>query len=124
MASAAQIRSQVREYLAGNISPDDFEDWFLANNWNAHLHADAETVSLVHQVEGLLLDFSADAINEAKFREELTRIAHPFQLRFGVVSVPQEVSLFFFSSEKIGPRLVSFSAGTKSGFDSLSLDWG
>ncbi len=88
MASADQIRTQLQEYLAGSRDLDDFEDWFLANNWDAHLHSDEDVVRIVHHIEGVLLDFSSDAITEGKLREELTKIARPFVDTEAVVLKP------------------------------------
>jgi hypothetical protein len=78
MITLDQIRLKVGQFLGGSLALDDFEDWFLGNAWNAHLSADVGTVSVVHCIEGSLLDFAADAINEARLREELARIAIPF----------------------------------------------
>lgn len=78
MASAKLIYAKIEEFLDHRLSADDFEDWFLANNWNAHLHATDETVALVHRIEGLLLDWSADALDEGAMRAELANAAREF----------------------------------------------
>ena len=78
MSSESQLRSRVAELLEGKLDLEEFEDWFLANNWNAHLYADADNVRVVHAIEGALLDFSSDAINEQLFREELASAVRPF----------------------------------------------
>ena len=61
----------VESYLHGSVTLDVFEDWFLANNWNAHLDAEGPPVELIHRIEGLLLDHSSDAINLESLRLEL-----------------------------------------------------
>jgi len=80
MASAEELRERLREYLTQRSTLGEFEDWFLGHNWNAHLHADQATATLVQQVEGLLVAFSADAISEGNLLKELAGIANPFVL--------------------------------------------
>jgi hypothetical protein len=77
IASAHLIYSKARDFLHGRLTVDEFEDWFLANNWNAHRRESASTVGLVHRIEGLLLDLSADAIDEAVMRRQLERALCP-----------------------------------------------
>lgn len=115
MLNADQLRSQLREYLAGSLAIDDFEDWFLGNGWNVHLYADADTVALAHRTEGLLLDLSANAISESVFRQELENIVRPLAhgSRFVVVAQPQELSLNLYSSAQ--PRTIGYSVPRRSG---------
>ena len=77
MVNAEQIRAQLAQYFAGSLALDDFEDWFLANTWNAHLLADPEVVQLVHRIEGNLLDFSSGAIGEQTLREKFAEAIRP-----------------------------------------------
>lgn len=78
MASADQLQEKIQGLLEEHIDHERFEDWFLSNFWNAHLWADAETVILAHSLEGLLLDFSSEAIDEPTFRKRLMEISLPF----------------------------------------------
>lgn len=79
MSSAVLLISKVRDLLDDHLSLDDFEDWFLANNWNPHLHFDANTVAFVHRIEGLLLDFSSDSIDEQSMRAEFANAILHFE---------------------------------------------
>jgi hypothetical protein len=77
MANLEQLRAKLGGYLDGLVSLDEFEDWFLSNTWNSHLHSDEETVKMVHRIEGNLLDFGAGAITESSLRKELALAARP-----------------------------------------------
>jgi len=114
MASLEEIRARLGGYLDGLVSLDDFEDWFLSDTWNSHLHSDEETMRMVHRIEGNLLDFSAGAITESSLRKELALVARPSVRRHwepvlcivksGNISMPQEISLRWGSSYE--PHLV------------------
>lgn len=78
MSTTLAIRDQVRALLSGGIDLDSFEDWFLSNTWNAHLHEDAPTVAAIHRIEGTLLDFSSHAIGLETLRKELELCIRPF----------------------------------------------
>jgi hypothetical protein len=116
MSSESQLRSRVAELLEGKLDLEEFEDWFLANNWNAHLYADADNVRVVHAIEGALLDFSSDAINEQLFREELASAVRPFaesaapnesDMKPYVIAEAQDVELDFDPIRKpVRPSLV------------------
>ena len=49
--SAKEIRDRVVSFLAGEQSLDDFEDWFVQQTWNVHLHAAKDVQELVHVIE-------------------------------------------------------------------------
>lgn len=51
MLSESQIREQINRVLAGELSLDDFEDWFAAQSWDMHKWADENLRRLVGRVE-------------------------------------------------------------------------
>ena len=106
MASLEEIRAKLGGYIDGSLSLDEFEDWFLANTWNCHLHSDEETVKLVHRIEGNLLDFSAGAITERSLRKELALGARSFVAlrRAPVLLIAKAASMSM-------PQLVDFPCG-------------
>lgn len=77
MASLSELHSKIADAIGGLLTIDEFQDWFLSNNWNAHLFADHETVALVQLVEGNLLDFESNAIGDQTLRMRLAS-AVPF----------------------------------------------
>ncbi len=78
MASFDELQSKIADSIGGLLTVDEFQDWFLANYWNAHLHADPNTVVLAHLVEGTLLDFECGAIGDDTLRQRLADAIPPF----------------------------------------------
>ena len=56
MLSESQIREQVDRLLAGELSLDDFQDWFAAQSWNMHKWADEHLRVLIGRLELVLAE--------------------------------------------------------------------
>lgn len=71
MLSEAELRNRVAEFVAGDLSLDDFEDWFAGASWNSHQHASQELQRLVGLVEIYLAEHSNVHRNEQQLRAAL-----------------------------------------------------
>ena len=68
------IRQQLADYLAGNISLRQFEDWFFAETWDID-DADNQTLAnLVYEIKLRLAEFSHGDWTEAELRSMLLSI--------------------------------------------------
>ncbi len=72
MARVNEIREQLANYLAGELSRPEFEDWLVKNSWNIHQAPEAvDAKSLVHSIELRLAEFSSGHLTEEGLRKEL-----------------------------------------------------
>ncbi len=60
MASASEIRQHLSRLLSGQVSLDDFENWFVPYSWNIHKHGDEEAQQVAYAVEHQLSRFDED----------------------------------------------------------------
>ncbi len=51
MANVAEIREQLTKLLDGQLSLDDFEDWFLPYSWNIHKQGNPAAQRLAYAIE-------------------------------------------------------------------------
>jgi len=91
MVSSSQIRAYISLLLDGNVSLDDFEDWFVQNTWNIHLGGSADAEELTFAVEESLAEFSSRHIDDQKLRGELAQILHSATKVVDIVDLPQPV---------------------------------
>ena len=73
MANVAEIRKQLERLLAGQLSLDNFEDWFVQYSWNIHQHGDAHAQALAYAVESQLSQCTEDS---DELRDSLTHILY------------------------------------------------
>ena len=65
------IRRHLVRYLAGQMSLDDFTDWFVGATWNIEKKEDAETKQLVYSIELALAEASSGLLSLDELRTEL-----------------------------------------------------
>jgi hypothetical protein len=80
MVNASDIRSSIGEFLAGDRSFDEFENWLISHTWNIHKLGDVESQVLAYSVELRIAEFNADALSLSELRSELQNIANTFLL--------------------------------------------
>ena len=76
MASAIEIRERLRNWLDGEISLHQFEDWFVPSTWNVHREYDREVESLVDEIELNLSEYSGGHSTIGQLRQTLQELAH------------------------------------------------
>jgi hypothetical protein len=80
MVIASEIRSRLADWLAGNRSLDEFEDWFVPATWDAHKAGDSEAEALTDEIEIRLSEFTDGVLSLEDLRRELSALAsshHP-----------------------------------------------
>jgi hypothetical protein len=95
MVSASEIREQVAIMLFGEISLEQFEDWFVPATWDAHKAHDPESESLTDEIEMYLSEYTGGRLSPEQLRSGLAGIA--FRLaenRSGpsIIPIPESLS--------------------------------
>ena len=89
--SANEIRQYLANYLAGNVSIADFEDWIAQSTWNIHQSGDEEAQEIGYLIEAKLAEYSGHAITEDGLRKELLPMVtfYTARLPFAPARLPQ-----------------------------------
>jgi hypothetical protein len=80
MPDALQIRSRISDWLDGEISLSEFEDWFVPATWNIHKGNDPEAEELTDEIELSLSEYSGEYLSLDQLKDKLTElalVAHP-----------------------------------------------
>ena len=64
-----KLKNKLSEYIAGEISLSEFEDWFVPTYWNVHQRNHKELINMVYDMELRLAEYSSGCWTE----EELKR---------------------------------------------------
>jgi len=87
-----QILERLAQYLAGRLSIQEFEDWFVPSSWDVRQSGTTQDADLVYRVELFLAEFSNDDWTEeelkSKFRS-LTEALKPVASQVPIVVQPQ-----------------------------------
>ena len=67
------IREKLANYIIGNISLADFEDWFVSPSWNVMQREKKTTIDLVYDIELILAEYSRGCWDE----DELKNLLRP-----------------------------------------------
>jgi hypothetical protein len=78
MATEAQIREQLVNYLVGESSLDSFDEWLTAETWNIHQSGDAGAVQLTYAIELLLAEHSSGHRSDEQLDTELKALSRDF----------------------------------------------
>lgn len=65
------IRRHLVRYLAGQMSLDDFTDWFVGATWNIQKRGDVGAKQLVYSIELALAEASSGLLTVDELRTEL-----------------------------------------------------
>ena len=69
------IFEQLSRYLNGEQSPGELQNWLLVESWDMERTADKDTQDLVYSILHPIFDCDAGAIDAARLRQELRKIA-------------------------------------------------
>jgi hypothetical protein len=72
-ADDLDLRGQLGNLLAGELSLDAFRHWFASALWMAESDADEETLNFAYLVENHLAEFSGGHISENQLIDVLRR---------------------------------------------------
>jgi len=91
MLSESELRNRIARLASGDLSLDDFEDWFAAASWNSHQHASQALQHLVGRVEIYLAEYSKGHRSEQQLRVALSLLLMPQQTAGNVAPPVTEV---------------------------------
>jgi hypothetical protein len=92
MVSASQIKSELAFYLAGVLSLDNFEDWFVLQTWNVGKAGSKAAEVLTSEIESQLSEYSSGYISEKQLRDVLEKILQSETTRVNIVNLLPELS--------------------------------
>ena len=104
------IRERLAEYLAGEISLHEFEDWFFPETWDVDQLNDLALTNLVYGIKLRLAEFSHGDWTE----KELRNLLKPFIETYDIGTSPVQL--------RYGTSSTSFHAPTSVIYSSQSVD--
>lgn len=118
MVRVPELRQRIAALVNGEVSLDDFEDWFAAASWNAHLDSSPEAQRLVGAVELRLSELSSDHLSFREFLEELEALVRSERVVF-TFSVNTTVPLAITIDAVVRPfskliKILNATGGLKS----------
>jgi hypothetical protein len=116
MSRAKEIRDKVRQWLVGEISYHQFEDWFVPVAGTIATESDLEAESLVHDIDMSMSEYSDGVLSAQELRAEVESAIRPFALpvvRYRVISPPQAVTISLRAGTL--PRKARFEADSEFG---------
>ena len=96
MVSELELRRELAAVLNGDVSLDDFEDWFTVASWNAHKDSSPVAQKLVGAIELRLGEYSNGHLSVVELHRELEGLlrAEPVQVSFSInTNIPVSVYL-------------------------------
>ena len=75
-----EIREQLARYLVGEISLQEFEDWFVPASWNVVQSKNMSAIYLVYEIELWLAEFSDGFWNEDELKEKLLPLVNNYKI--------------------------------------------
>lgn len=117
MVAESVLRQRLASLLSGDVSLDDFEDWFAAASWNAHKDSSPAAQRLIGAIELRLGEYSSGHLSLSELLQELEAVlrVEPVQFSFSL-SATIPVSLYIdVNPAHISHRHhISTAAGSRS----------
>jgi hypothetical protein len=63
-----ELKNKIGDYIAGKISLEEFEDWFVSAYWNVHHRNNEELTQMVYEIELRLAEYSEDLWTEDELK--------------------------------------------------------
>jgi hypothetical protein len=114
MEIVSEIRSKIADWIQGNLSLEEFEDWFSVHTWNVYQWGSEDAVALVYQVELRLSEHSCGHLPTSQMVAEFRRFVQDYRARLEV-SEPQEAQVISGTSFTVSPVEVRFGSGLLAG---------
>lgn len=80
-----EIREKLASYLVGNISLEDFEDWFVSSSWNVIQRENKNTIDLVYDIELILAEYSRGCWNDDELKQLLRPIVENYNINIDYI---------------------------------------
>jgi hypothetical protein len=68
------LKNRVSDYIAGEISLEEFEDWFVPTYWNVLTGKEEELSQMVYDIELRLAEYSRGNWTEHELKEHLNSL--------------------------------------------------
>lgn len=81
MVTVQMLHEWLVRLLAGEVSLQQFEEWFVPQTWNMHLDSDLDAQRLASAIELRLAEFSNEHMTEKELLRELRHLAENYSLR-------------------------------------------
>lgn len=75
-----EIRKRLSLYLAGEISLQNFEEWFVPASWNVHQSGNQAAINLVYDIELWLAEFSDGIWSEQELKQYLLSLSENYHV--------------------------------------------
>lgn len=73
-----EIRRHLASYLVGEISLQDFEDWFVPSSWDIIHSRNQSAITLVYEIELWLAEFSDGFWSEEELKNHLKPLVNNY----------------------------------------------
>jgi hypothetical protein len=75
LVNASEIRFRLADWLAGDRSLDEFDDWFVPATWDIHNSGDSEAEVLTDEIELRLSEYTDGVLSPEDLKRELSALA-------------------------------------------------
>ncbi|SRR6266852_4440143 len=65
-----ELRRKLIQYILGNISLREFQQWFVPTTWDIHLSTEPGAIDLTYKVELRLAEYTSGHLPENQLRRE------------------------------------------------------
>jgi hypothetical protein len=80
-----EIRDKLGSYLLGEVSLEDFKDWFVPFSWNVEHNNNQTATNMVYEIELRLAEYSNNYWNENELKNLLSPIAESYNININFV---------------------------------------
>jgi hypothetical protein len=108
---ASSIFKRLNRFLLGEVTLDQFEDWFVQNSWNAHKTSPEEVLQIIGAIELRLAELSSGHLSLRDLHSELTKLMHEWTvptarvyLRFGTTVTTTQIAQSANLTFRFGPK--------------------
>ncbi len=71
-ALETQVRDRLRQYVDGQLTVREFQDWFIPNTWDIDVRLQSPLVSLYGEIELRFAEYTNGHLTEPELRDLLT----------------------------------------------------
>ncbi len=84
-----ELRRKLIQYLLGNMSLREFQQWFVPTTWDIHLSTEPGAIDLTYKIDLRLAEYTSGHLPENQLRREFG----DFSSRVTKLSNPNPMSL-------------------------------
>jgi hypothetical protein len=80
-----EMREKLASYLFGEISLEDFEDWFVSASWNVNQSKNQAAINIVYEIELRLAEYSDGFRSEVELKNLLRPLVENYQVELAPI---------------------------------------